>query len=288
MRHFHLLRRSLNTLRHPQKALALGALLSTTAVAEPPIVAPLIVDSFPGEVDGDGIIVAPRNVRPLMFTRDVSGPWLMTVDGVTTEVLASELASQQTAVFALSPGVLDAGVLVDFEAAGQLRSFAISDDVDETPPLGFAGELGATFAAGFGANELNIVGLEFEACLPTVDDEDVAVLVTGEGFDGQLVAGSSAICGDDDGRGILLLIDDATPRRGCWEAVAVDAAGNESAPYAFCVDLENQDAEGPVSAFVERFGCAATPTTSMWCLVAGLVGLTLRRQRRSVSRRRHH
>lgn len=95
MRHFHLPRRSLNTLRHPQKALALGALLafwvsSTTVAAEPPIVAPLIVDSFPGEVDDDGIIVAPRNVRPLMFTRDVSGPWLMTVDGVTTEVLASE------------------------------------------------------------------------------------------------------------------------------------------------------------------------------------------------------
>ena len=57
--------------------------------------------------------------------------------------------------------MLDAGVLVDFEAAGQLLSFAISDDVDEIRPLGFAGELGATFAAGFGTDELNIVGLEF-------------------------------------------------------------------------------------------------------------------------------
>lgn len=99
---------------------------------------------------------------------------------------------------------------------------------------------------------------------PLETPEMTVVRVVGEGVDEHQIAFH-----DDFGPFVTFQVFGPEEREACFQATAIDAAGNESAPSNFCVDLV--DDRGPL-------GCAQSDA-SIWSLAA-LGAVALRRRRR--------
>jgi hypothetical protein len=100
---------------------------------------------------------------------------------------------------------------------------------------------------------------------PLQTPEMVIIHITGEGVDEHQIAFD-----DEEGPWVTFQVPGPLEREACFEATAIDAAGNESAPYDFCVDL--------VDDRRNFLGCAQTGSSSSVLAVLG--AMLLRRRRR--------
>lgn len=116
----------------------------------------------------------------------------------------------------------------------------------------------------------NRIGFNVGVWLAPLETPEMPVVhVVGEGVDEHQIAFH-----DDFGPFITFQVPGPQERQACFQATAIDAAGNESAPFVFCVDLV--DDRWPA-------GCAQGDA-SIWSLAAlGAVALRRRRVRREIS-----
>lgn len=107
-------------------------------------------------------------------------------------------------------------------------------------------------------------GFNVGVWLPPLETPEMTVVhVVGEGVDAHQVAFH-----DDFGPFVTFQVLGPEEREACFQATAIDPAGNESTPSSFCVDLVDDR---------RPFGCAQGDA-SLWSLAAlGAVGLRRRR-----------
>jgi len=260
-------------------SLSIALLLSLDVAAEAIAVVDGFTHTFPPSDDAQ---LQPRNLRPLAFGVAPSPPVftltrgdgsVVAVDGAVVD--AAQFSGAPGGVFAVTLPELLAGEAITLEAACDgcfnqaVFGYAIGDDVDDVAPAFGDGTGRFTFTNGVGGNGLfGRTGFEVELCVPSLlADEPVLLRVEGEALTTPRLGAPGAICTDGSaGLATAFIVDGSAERDICVDVVAVDVAGQESAPITVCGALEA--GEG---------GCAASPTPT--AAMAGLL-LLLRRRRR--------
>jgi uncharacterized protein (TIGR03382 family) len=263
---------------HPAFALAVASLVSMEVAAEPIVAVPGIFNTFP---EANGEAPHPRNLRPLAFGVLPSTPVFTLTRGDSSAVTAAHdvvdaalRGGAPGGVFAVTLPVLDAGEAITLEAAcdgcaPNPHTWVIGTDVDDVAPAFGDGTGRFTFTGNDGGNGLfGRTGFEVELCVPALQaDEPVMLRMSGDALGTPRLGFGSPLCTDgSSGLATSFLIDGGQPRDVCVDVVAIDAAGNESAPLTVCDALEASEG-----------GCAATPTPTV--AMMGLL-LLLRRRRR--------
>jgi uncharacterized protein (TIGR03382 family) len=261
-------------------ALSIALLLSLDVAAEAIAVVDGFTHTFPLSDDGR---LQPRNLRPLAFG-SVPNPPVFTLARGDGSVVAVDGAVVDAAQFGGAPGGIFAVALpellaseaVTLEAAcdgcfnDAVFTFVVGDDVDDVAPAFGDGTGRFTFTGNVGGNGLfGRTGFEVELCVPSLlADEPVMLRVQGEGLTTPHLGSPGDSCTDGSaGLSTAFIIEGGQPRDVCVDVIAIDVAGQESAPITVCGALEASEG-----------GCAASPTPTV--AMAGLL-LLLRRRRRS-------
>jgi hypothetical protein len=233
-------------------------------------VLPSIDSTFP-----DASVVLPTNAR-LVASGTADATFLLTRGDQSVVALDVEPhASTYGRMLVLPLPPLNVGEDIVLEPScraqtcGRTFSFAVGDRDDVEAPAFATGDVTSTYTNGSGGNGLfGRDAFEINACLPPlVTNEPVLLHITGDNLAEPLLNPGGAGCGDNDGVGVYFFVPGGDVREACFDIVAVDVAGNASAPFQFCVDLVDEDS-----------GCAQTTATGPAAL--GLLVLRLRRRRR--------
>jgi len=219
-----------------------------------------------------GDVVLPTNAQLVAFGGNGESAFLLQRGDESVEQLGVRetlLASAGAAAFVLETPALLVGESIELQpscpSCNAVFPFQVGDADDVTAPVIGDGEV-RTYAAGIGGNGwFGAEGYEIDLCLPALTiDEPVLARLTGEGLTPLLLETAGGFCGDGPGLSLAFVLDGGEERAVCFEVVAIDVAGNESAPFPFCYDLVNDDAEG----------CAQTssPTSMLLALTAFMLG----------------
>jgi hypothetical protein len=232
-------------------------------------VLPSIDSTFP-----DTTVVLPTNAR-LVASGTTDATFLLTRGDQSVVALDVEPhASTYGQMLVLPLPSLNLGEDIVLEpscpACGTTFTFAVGDGDDVEAPAFAAGDVSSAYTNGSGGNSLfGRDAFEIDACLPPlVTNEPVLLQITGDNLAEPLLNGGGASCGDDDGVGVHFFVPGGDVREACFEIVAVDVAGNTSAPFSLCLDLVDEDS-----------GCAQTNPMAPTALGLLLLGLRRRRSR---------
>jgi hypothetical protein len=248
------------------KFIVAGAVLMS-AGAHAEVLGPYARTLLPAQ---DGAEV-PRNVAPWMrvYTLPVGG-WTVGFDGSAQGIGATEVEAGtygRDFVHQLTPPLLPPNTVVSF-TNGVTITFTTTEEIDETPPAGFAGDVTDIRGQRIDTTNWFADNLLVELCLPSINEEPVVVEVTTSESTVPRVFSGSVRCEDDTQFGIAVNLYGAEPREVCFDAVAIDVAGLRSPTYSFCTGVQDDNPEA---------SCAAAPPGCMWLMLGALA---LRRRRR--------
>jgi hypothetical protein len=228
--------------------------------------------------------VLPTNARPIAFVSSVDPFEIVTAEG---EPIESERVGINALV--LSPGALTANASLLITARcdacdGRVIAWQVGEADDVDSPTFDDGPATGLFVQGFHSGGLITfpAGYEVDLDLPHVNESVLIRLDPIDPAEGEGSFFPDTSRGDDGPTHVHFILDGGDERSECFDAVAVDVAGNETLfSEQLCFELTHDLLEEPATC-----NCASLDGHSASMLIALGALISRRKGRRSARRAR--